>query len=63
MSDRAKALDARAKVFSQRLRTEHSIAPQARDVIDAEETLGTGAIGFQLSSQGRRLLLRAQKSF
>ena len=34
-------------------------APHARDVINAEQDLGNGAIGFQLSTQGKRLLFRA----
>lgn len=59
MSQRVATLEARSKAFSHRLRTDHFTAPSARDVLDAEDALGTGAIGFQLSSQGRRLLLRA----
>ncbi len=59
MSDRVTTLKARSKAFSHRLRTDHCTAPNARDVLGAEDDLGTGAIGFQLSSQGKRLLFRA----
>ncbi|MGB7318092.1 MAG: hypothetical protein WBC85_09020 [Planktotalea sp.] len=59
MGNSAKILEARSKAFSQRLRSEHSHAPDARDVLGAEKDLGTGAIGFQLSGQGKRLLFRA----
>lgn len=52
-------LNVRSKAFAQRLRTEHSTAPEPRDVLNAEESLGTGAIGFQLTGQGKRLLFRA----
>ena len=59
MSERVKQLEARSKAFSERLRSEHCTAPHARDVINAEQDLGNGAIGFQLSTQGKRLLFRA----
>ncbi|MEN8891290.1 hypothetical protein [Planktotalea arctica] len=60
MTDNASTnLNARAKAFSQRLSRDHSHAPKARDVLDAEQDLGTGSTAFQLSGQGRRLLLRA----
>ena len=59
MGDQVNIGDARAKAFSHRLRSGHSKAPRARDVLGVEEDLGTGAVGSQLSTQGKRLLFRA----
>ena len=59
MGDIEGALSARHKKFAHRLRTEHNEAPSARAVLDAEQDLGTGAIAFQLSKTGARLLFRA----
>lgn len=59
MSDLNKVLKERESRFSQRLRAEHSTVPNARDVLNAERDLGTGAIASQLTPTGKRLLFRA----
>lgn len=59
MSVFEKVLDEREVKFSQRLRSEHSAAPVAREVLQAEDDLGAGAIAYKLSATGKRLLFRA----
>lgn len=59
MNNKEGVLSQRHKAFSERLRTEHSEAPPARAVLDIEQDLGTGAVAFQLSQSGKRLLFRA----
>ncbi|MGH1578265.1 hypothetical protein [Planktotalea sp.] len=59
MGKKAEVQQPQALAFSHRLRSEHYVVPNPRDVLGAEETLGTGAIGFQLSGKGRRTLFRA----
>lgn len=59
MDAKSDTLNTRAKAFTQRLRTEHSVQPEARDVLVHENELGTGAIASQLTHQGKRLLFRA----
>lgn len=49
----------RALKFAQRLRQEHSIVPNARDVLGVEDELGAQAVSFQLSPRGKRALFRA----
>lgn len=59
MSDSESVLNARARAFSRRLQSEFARAPDPRDVLDAEDELGTQAIAFELNPKGKRLLFRA----
>ena len=59
MSAFSTTLKQREAQFSDRHRSEHSNAPKARDVLTVEDDLGPGAVAFQLSMKGKRLLFRA----
>ena len=59
MSAFSTKLKQREVQFSDRLRSEHSTAPKARDVLTVEDDLGAGAVAFQLSTKGKRLLFHA----
>lgn len=59
MSAFSTVLKQREAQFSDRLRSEHSTALKAHDVLTVEDDLGTGAVAFQLSIKGKRLLFRA----
>ena len=59
MSAFSTTLKQREVQFSDRLRSERSTAPKARDVLTVEDDLGAGAVAFQLSTKDKRLLFRA----
>lgn len=59
MSDSNDKQASRSRAFAQRLRTDHTTAPDPRAVLIAEQELGPQSIAYALDKQGTRLLMRA----